>query len=219
MSKKAQSERKQEEIKPDITPLQATVELARRGVKEALPYLRKVLDEHPELVGHYDDLARRAQHAWLQLFGSNLLAQEGTARQLDALRQDLAEYRASPLEKLVIQRIVACWLQVVYFDAREAVGQDKESREMAEFRVRRQAQAHQQFLSAVKALADLRKVTPPPVVIQIAAEAPAAQSTNAPSGRCSADRTRAGHHSPARANGHKNRIADLLDANVPAGVG
>lgn len=218
MSKTPKNERKKAETKPDITPLQATVELARRGVKEALPYLRKVLDQHPEMVGHYDDLARRAQHAWLQLFGKDLLAQEGTARQLDALRHDLAEPRSSPLEKLVIQRIVACFLQTVYFDAREAVGQEIETREMAEFRLRRQAQAHQQFLSAVKSLADLRKVTPPPVVIQI--ETPEAQSANGSSGRCPAGHARAGHHSPARANGkYKNRIADLLDANVPAGVG
>jgi len=207
------------ETKPDIDSLRATVDLARRGVKEVLPRLRTLLDEHPELIGHYDDLARRAQHAWLELFGKDLLAQEGTARQLDALRHDLAEPRSSPLEKLVIQRIVACFLQTVYFDAREAVGQDIESREMAAFRLKRQAQAHEQLLSAIRSLADLRKVAPPPVVIQIATETPGAQSTNGSSGRCSADRARAGHHSPARANGHRNRITELLDVGETVGVG
>jgi hypothetical protein len=210
---------RKEETKPDIDSLRATVDLARRGVKEVLPRLRKLLDEHPELVGRHEDLARRAQHAWLQLFGKDLMAQEGTSRQLDALREDLAESRSSPLEKLVIQRIAACWLQTVYFDAREAVGQDVETREMAAFRLKRQAQAHQQLLSAIKSLADLRKVTPPPVVIQIAAEAPEAQSKTGSSGRCSAEHARAGYHSPARANGHKNRITELLDVGETVGVG
>lgn len=220
MSETPEKQGKKEDTKPDIDSLRATVDLARRGVKEVLPRLRKMLDEHPELVGDYNDLARRAQHAWLQLFGKDLLAQEGTARQLDAWRKDLAESRASSLEKLVIQRIVACFLQTVYFDAREAVGQDIEPREMAAFRLKRQAQAHQHFLSAVKSLSDLRKVTPPAVVIQIATETPEAQSKKGSSGRCSADHARAGHHSPARANGkHRNRIVDLLDVSETTGVG
>jgi hypothetical protein len=220
VSKAPKSGRRKEQAKPDITPLQATVELARRGVKEALPCLRKILDAHPELVGHYDDLARRTQHAWLELFGKNLLVQESTARQLDALREELMESRASPLERLVIQRIVACWLQTVYLDAREAVGQGAESLEMAEFRLKRQDLAQKQFLSAVKSLADLRKVTPPAVVIRIAAEAPEAKSVSGSSGRCPAEQAKAARHRPAPGNGnHRNRIADLLDVGETAGVG
>lgn len=220
MSNTLEKKREQEDKKPPITPLQATVELARRGVTEVVPRLRKLLDEHPELVGHYDDLARRAQYAWLQLFGKDLLAQEGTARQLDALRHDLAESRASPLEKLVIQRIAACWLQTVYFDAREAVGQEVETGDMAAFRLKRQAQAHQQFLSAVKALADLRKVAPPPVLIQISAEAPEAESGNSSTARCPVEQSKAANHRPVRTNGHHhNRIAALMGADQAAGVG
>jgi hypothetical protein len=220
VSKAPENGCKNEESKPDVTPLQTTIKLARRGVKEVLPRLRKLLDEHPELIGHYDDLARRAQQAWLELFGKDLLAREGTARQLDALRQDLAKSRASPLERLVIQRIAACWLQTVYFDAREAVGQDLESREMAEFRLKRQSQAHQQLLSAIRSLADLRKVAPPPVIVQISAEAHEAASGNSSTARCPVEHAGAAHHRPVRTNGHHhNRIAALMGADQAAGVG
>ena len=215
-----EKENKEPSGKRPLTPLQATVELARRGVKEALPYLRKILDEHPELVKQYGDLAKRTEQAWLALFGENLLTQEATARQLEAKRQELAEGKTSPLERLVIERVVACWLQLLYLEAREAVGQGIESPEMAAFRLKRKAQANKQLLAAVKSLSELRKVTPPPVVIQISAEAPEAKSVNGSSGRCPAEQAKATHHRPVRTNGHQhNRIAALMGADQPVGVG
>ena len=218
MSKKTKADRMNP--KPSVTPLQATVELARRGVREILPRLRQMLDEHPELVQHYGDLARRTQQAWLELFGDNLCVKESAARQLEALRQELAESKASAVEKLVIERLVACWLQSLYFDSREAVSLGVEGLELAEFRMKRQAQAHKQFVSAVKSLTELRKVTPPAIVIQISAESPEAKSVNSSSGRCPAEQVKAARHRPALVKGnHHNRIADLLDVGEAVGVG
>ena len=51
----------QQAKKPNVTPLQATLILARRGNKKVLPQLRRALDEHPELWKHYGSLTLQAQ--------------------------------------------------------------------------------------------------------------------------------------------------------------
>ena len=214
-----EKDKKEDPLKRPRTPLEMTVELARRGVREILPRLRQMLDEHPELVKQYGDLAKRTEQAWLALFGPDLFTQETTARQLEARRQELADGKPSPLERLVIERVVACLLQVLYFDSREAVGQGVESPEMAAFRLKRQAQANKQLLAAVKSLSELRKVTPPPVVIQILAEESSESRSNG-SSRCPGEQAKAVNHRPAPANGsHRNRIAALMGADEAVGVG
>jgi hypothetical protein len=49
---------------PDVSPLEATILLARRGKKEILPILRRTLDEHPELWQHFGNLAIQSQEGW-----------------------------------------------------------------------------------------------------------------------------------------------------------
>ena len=90
--------------KVNVTPLQATIELAKRGRKELLPQLRQFLDEQPELWEYYGNVARQAQANWLKLIGgTNLYMQETMTRFAEAQRADLAGPDASPLERLMIQ--------------------------------------------------------------------------------------------------------------------
>jgi hypothetical protein len=154
--------------KPNVTPLEATIILARRGRKEILPKLRQVLDEHPELWQHFGNLALQTQENWLQLIaGKDLYLAESLRRHLDAMRMELAGPNPSPLDKLLVDRILACHVQVLYFEAMETTDPTAENMRMARYRMDRRDQAHRQFLSAVKMLATVRNLVARTQTIQI----------------------------------------------------
>ncbi len=60
-------------------------------------------------------MARHAQDTWLKLIaGDDHLVKESIRKSLTEMRNELEEPGASRLEKLLIERIVACWLQVQF---------------------------------------------------------------------------------------------------------
>src|SRR5262245_51131341 len=88
---------------------------AEQGDPTALPEVRQALDLHPELWQRYGDLALHARQAWVdRAAGANLLMREALDRKLDALRAELVGPEASPLERLLAEQIVICWLQSAY---------------------------------------------------------------------------------------------------------
>jgi hypothetical protein len=107
---------------------------------------------------------------WLQLIaGKNLLLLESTQRKAAQLRTELAGPEPSPLEWLLVERIVACWLQVHYSDAAYAQmkGGGPAQHTAA---LRRQNSAQQRYLQTVKALATVRRLLrPAPAPVEIAA--------------------------------------------------
>jgi hypothetical protein len=161
-----------------ITPLQATLTLARRGSNEILPKLRQVLDEHPELWQHFGNLALQVQEngnlalqvqeKWLQLIaGKDLYLAESLRLHLDAMRSELAGPHPSPLDCLLVDRIVACHVQTMYADAMEATDPTAENMRVARYRMDRRDQAHKQLMSAVKTLTTVRNLVARTNVIQI----------------------------------------------------
>ena len=106
---------KQDEV---LERLQRLVERAEGGDESVMPELRAALNANPWVWERYGDLAQQSMAAWLQLIaGSNLLLQESTRRKAEQLRAELAGPAPSPLERLLVERVVACWLQTNYADA------------------------------------------------------------------------------------------------------
>jgi hypothetical protein len=140
--------------------LRALLERARRGDPGALPGLRVALDADPSLWQEAGDLAARAEQAWVGLAcGShNLYAREALARRLAALKAELAGPRPSPVERLLVERIAACWLQAAFADAAAAGARDAGLKQ-AEFLARRQDAAQRRYLAAVRALTTYRTLT------------------------------------------------------------
>jgi hypothetical protein len=140
--------------------VEAMVARARAGETEVLPRLRAYLDAHPEAWLQGGDLARRAMELWIGLIaGADLAAAESLARKAADLEEELAGPSASPLERLLVGRVVACWLQVHYADAAVAQGADLSLRQAA-FAQRRQDSAHRRYLQAIGALAMVRRLMP-----------------------------------------------------------
>src|SRR4051794_36738638 len=97
--------------------LSELAERARQGDASVLPALRQALEADPSLWETYGDLAVQAQAAWLDLLaGKNLLLSEAVQQKLGALRAELGGPSPSPLERLLVERVVACWLQLHYAD-------------------------------------------------------------------------------------------------------
>ena len=152
---------KQDGEDPVLERLQRLVTRAEQGDESVLPELRAALDANPWVWQRYGDLGRQSEAAWLQLVaGKNLLLLESASRKAEQLRAELAGPAPSPLERLLVERIVATWLQVHYSDASYAQlkGTNPAQHTAA---LQRQNSAQQRYLQAVKALATVRKLLRP----------------------------------------------------------
>ena len=143
--------------------LEGLVSRAMRGDREVLPALRDALDRYPALAKQAGDLAARAEDAWLGLLaGEDLFTAEAVRRRLAALRAELAGPQPQPLERLVVDRIAACFLQLQYADVTYALARDPGAsvaalREMQ----RRQEGAERRYQAALRQLAVIRKLLRP----------------------------------------------------------
>src|SRR5262245_15782375 len=87
-----------------------------------MPPLRELLKEPFFVDALGGDLAKQAQLTLIDKFcGKNLLLKESVTRKLDLLREELAGPNPTPLERLLVERIVACWLhlhhlETIYFN-------------------------------------------------------------------------------------------------------
>jgi hypothetical protein len=158
-----------------VEPQPATDELARllaraeQGDRSVLPQLREALGANAEVWQRYGDLAGQAQASLVTLAaGTNALLAESLLRKLAAMKAELGGESASPLERLLVERVVMTWLQTAYYDALAA-----QSAGAAEARLKlihtQQDAAHRRHLAALKAFATAKKLlTPTPSALEIA---------------------------------------------------
>ena len=159
------------ELKAPDTPeaMLAIIERAQSGDEKAMPALREMLDRVPairEVLGA--DLDRTVEHSISKSLGGedNLAFREAIKRKLSALREELEGPTPSPTERLLVDRVVACWLQVQEADLRYAQAGNC-SFEQANYHLKRQDRAHRRFLSAMKTLAMIRKLGLPVLQVNI----------------------------------------------------
>ena len=145
---------------PLLGELQALTDRTKGGEPGSDLELKAWLDRHPEVWHHLGDLAKHAEHAWLELIGGPDPALKGSvALKAAELRAELCGASPSPLEGLLADRVVACWLQVHHADAVAAQARDQ-SLKQADFALKRQDRAHRRYLSAMGALTALRRLLP-----------------------------------------------------------
>jgi hypothetical protein len=149
-----------------INEIRAVVHRAKQGDVSVLPRLRELLAEFPLLAERYGNLAAQAEAGWAALVaGPNLYLRECLLHKAAAMRVELGGPSPSPVERLLVERVVATWMQLNYFDALEPVAIDGgESPRLAQYRARRQEQAHRAYLSALAALTTLRRLLPPAII-------------------------------------------------------
>ncbi len=148
------------ELIEDKEKLIALVDRAQDGDKEALPVLRKVLDEEPR-IARFVDLARDVERSIVKkMSGDDVFAQEAIPRNLKAMRKEIAGENPSPLERLLAERVAVCWLELQYFEVIYAQNIGKLTITQGDHHQRRIDKAHRRYLSSIKALAQIRKMGP-----------------------------------------------------------
>ena len=148
------------ELIEDKAKLMALIDRAQDGDEEALPVLRKVLDEEPR-VARIVDLANNVERSIIEkMSGNDVFTQEAIPRNLKTMRQEIAGEHPSPLERLLAEQITVCWLEPQYFQAIYTQNLSKLTITQSDYHQRRIDKAHRRYLSSIKALAQIRKMRP-----------------------------------------------------------
>ncbi len=142
--------------------LKALMVRAHDGGRKALPKLREILDAAPSLARSLVDPAGLSERSMVDCYtsGNDLLPKELIPRILEQMRSELAGEDPSPMEQLLVERVVATWLQVQFFETTYAQNMRKMTMAQGDHHQRRIDRAHNRYLSAVRALAQLRKTGP-----------------------------------------------------------
>jgi hypothetical protein len=138
------------------------IERAQDGDRSALPTIREHLASRPDKYWQLVEYSRVVQNAQVKSYtGEGLYVHEVMNEVIDRLRKDLGGEDPSPLERLLIERIISCYLHVNFAEnaCAETVGTG-ERLEIAEYKQKRLDRAHKRYLAAVKALAQIRKMGP-----------------------------------------------------------
>ena len=150
-----------------LEQVQEFLRRAHEGDEATLPVLKEML-KVPAIVEHCGNLAAHVEDTLIRkLAGQDLAVREGLRRKLESLRAELGGLTATPLERLLVERIVACWLHLHHLEANYA-GKDSMPLELATYYQRSLSAAHKRYLSAIKTLAVVRKLAVPVLQVNIA---------------------------------------------------
>ncbi len=144
-----------------IDELRGCLEQAQDGNEEALSKVREIFKEAPRLAQIFADLAGEVERSVIKrMTGDSPVVREALPVKLKAMREELAGPDSSPLERLLAERIVACWLQFQYADIIYAQNLGSMNMVQSDYHQRRLDRLHKRYLSSVKTLAQIRKIGP-----------------------------------------------------------
>jgi hypothetical protein len=126
-----------------------------------------MLDAAPSLAKANWSPPRHLTEIILGRYSKDIVIQESVRRQLAELRSELEGLNPTPLERLLAERAALCWLNVYRYESIYATSIDLTLRQAA-FQERRIETAHRLFLSALRTLAQIRKLALPAVQVNIA---------------------------------------------------
>ena len=143
--------------------IQALTARAQAGDHTAVPRLRELLAEYPEMAVHYGDMAGHAAANWIALTaGTDLHLRESLSARVAALRRELAGEAPDLVLALAADRVALSWLAANYHAAMEASALSaRENPRLLAFRTKRRHLADRSHLTALAALVTLRKLLPP----------------------------------------------------------
>ena len=160
----AMTKEEKEAHRDTVGRLKELVEKAAKGANESLPEIKKILKESPDLAWQLIDYAKYTEYHHTKMMvkeeGSGL--KEVLKAQIAAMREEIAGDNPSPLERLLAERIVLTWLQIQLFEGLYASNMSKGTTTIAQgkYEQKRIDQAYRRHLSAIRTLAQIRKLGP-----------------------------------------------------------
>jgi hypothetical protein len=117
-----------------------------------------LLATQPQTWQQCADLGGNVLRRWIERLSlGDPLAEESLLLKVEAMKIEVGGSNPTPLERLLVDRIVLCWLQLQQADGL-ASRLDVLPAKMAALILRRQKHAHRQFLTAVHTLAMVRQL-------------------------------------------------------------
>ncbi len=156
MTKEEQNERRK-----IVRRLDELTKKAEEGEEGAMPALREILEENPDLAWRLGNFARATENFLLKELSritDNPVTEEAMRRQFAAMREEIAGDDPSPLERLLAERIVATWMQVQIFESACVSDLKNLATSQAAYHQRHLDRAHGRHLSAIRTLAQIRKL-------------------------------------------------------------
>jgi hypothetical protein len=152
----------QQDLKEFAYSTPATRELVSQAENgdELAVYELQGLPDCPDIWIGAGDLDRKTRKAWLDLLaGNDLTRREALKRELADKRAKFAGAEPTFLERLLVDRILSCWLAVQYAEARYVRSQTESSaEEKSDSKRFRSANRHLQ--ASIKQLVLMRKLLP-----------------------------------------------------------
>ena len=137
------------------------VEMANRGEENGpeVRELRKFLDENKDMTGHQNVLAHSVKHAIMRKITQEPGHFELFEREYKLRRDNLGWADAGPVERLLIERIMLCWLRLLWCENYNgSFMQSSVYMKESEYADKQLARAHSRYVKAVESLARLRQV-------------------------------------------------------------
>jgi hypothetical protein len=154
---------------PTEAEMKKLLRKAEKGDTTVLPALRRWMDRTPGYWEAVGDMAKTARESLIRTLSGdkNLVVQEAHARKCTALTAELAGPQPSPLERLLVERIVLCWLHLHYDETLYVQHREKLTLRQDEFFQQRISKAQARYLSAIRTLAQVRRLGVPAVQVNI----------------------------------------------------
>jgi len=141
------------------------VDRANAGDEKAAKALRPKLDVVPKVAEQLGDFAGIVRKAIVTaITGEQLAMAEAIAWKLGALRAELSQPSDGPLERLLVERVTLCWLQVHQAEGLYAQKFGELGIEWSDAYQRRIDRAQRRYLQAIRTLAQLRRLAVPAAV-------------------------------------------------------
>jgi hypothetical protein len=158
-----------EEAEKTVEKLHDLLRLAEKGKEDAVPEIRQILNEHPDLAWRFLDVAHIAEDTLIEEMTKegDLATKELIRCQLEAMREQIAGKNSSALERLLSERVILTWLEVQLFEALYAKNMRNLTIAQAEHHQKRLDRAHRRHLSAIRELAQMRKLLRGTAITQI----------------------------------------------------
>ena len=154
-----------EDARTRMRELRDLSERAEGGDEEARKELRRLVrSSSPEVIGRASDIGRTAgRMAARTAAGGGPLVEEALFARLDALRREIAGENPTPLEVLLTERVVACWMLVELFEVLTAAQLSREGEHRVPIShtlqmVKWQESANRRYLAAIRELARVGKL-------------------------------------------------------------
>ncbi len=150
--------------------ISALIQWAESGDRDALGQVLAVYAEIPTLWRHNEDMLRDGLEATLldRLTGRDrLLTRKAAERDLARMRTDLLGEQPTPLERVLVDRVVIDWLASLEADCDRATWKSGTIAD-GEYRERRADRAHGRLMRSLRTLATVRRLAVPGVQINVA---------------------------------------------------